>query len=227
MASNEVLTKRQTEVLSAIRNEIAHTGSSPTLQKLKDILGVKSLRSVTQYLESLERKGLIERGRYKKQGIRLIGDSKNSDQQTLVQIPVFASAGCGSPTVIAQRNFDEFISIDPRLIKRREDTFVIKATGKSMVDAGIDDGDFVLVEKTSGGISDIKDGDIVVAIIDGNAVIKRINLKNKNKMVVLSPVTKDSSYKPILVHQNFPIFGKMIEIIKVEHDNNELKYIYE
>ncbi len=218
MKKNGTLTQRQQKVYAFIWQRISRDGVAPTLAEIAKELKAKSLRSVTQYLEALEHKGLIERGRYIPRGIKLA--SARPAKEELIQVPVFASAGCGSPSVIAQRTFDEYIPISPALIDGRENVFVIKATGESMRDAGIFDSDFVLVEQTE----NVESGDLIVAIIDDNAVIKKLSLTNN--AAVLSPVTDDPQYRPIILRRDFMVFGKVIEILKVE-GSQEITYIYE
>ena len=212
MKKNSTLTQRQQKVYAFIKQCISRDGEAPTLAEIADDLKAKSLRSVTQYLEALEHKGLIERDRYSARGIRLA--SRQTEKDELIQVPVFASAGCGSPSVIAQRTFDEYIPISQSLVDGKKNTFVIKATGHSMRDAGISNGDFVLVEQTEHAEND----DLVVAIIDDSAVIKKISFANN--AVILSPVTEDLQYRPIILRRDFTIFGKVIEVLKVEQNDD-------
>jgi repressor LexA len=212
MRNKDTLTQKQQRVYAFIKQRLSKGQSAPTLAEIAKEISVKSLRSVTQYLEALEQKQLIERSHYATRGIRL-ASPKNADNE-LIQVPVFASAGCGSPSVIAQRTFDEYISVTSDLIKNKKNVFVIKATGQSMRDAGISDGDFVLVEQTEA----VENGDLIVAIIDDNAVIKKLSAANN--AVILYPVTNDPKYRPIILRQNFLVFGKVIEILKVEQDDD-------
>lgn len=184
-------------------------GKPPTLQEIAKEIGAKSIRSVTQYLEILGNKGLIERNRYAQRGIKLIGGECSSEE--LVTLPVFASAGCGSPSVIAQRTFDEFITVSSSLLgTKRTNLYVIKAIGNSMKEAGISSGDFVLAEMTQ----DVSSGDDVVAIINDNAVIKRIAFADN--AIILNPVSKNPKHRPIVMREDFRIFGKVLRTIRVE-----------
>ncbi len=213
MKKSDILTKKQLMVLDLIKDHIIKSGEPPILSELAKQLNLSSIRSVTQYLEALERKGLIKRDRYAKRGIRLIEDKKTSSET--IQVPVFASAGCGSPSIIAERTFDEFISVSKDFTDGKEDgLFVIKAIGGSMLDAGIKDGDMVLVQMTN----DIHANDLVVAIIDDTAVIKKITFANN--AVILNPVSHDSSYHPIILKQDFKVFGKVVRVIKVEKNED-------
>lgn len=213
MRKRDILTKNQARVYDFIKVYIGKMGQAPSIDEIAKELEVKSLRTVTQYLETLERKGLIRRERYAQRGIKLIEDEGAAEE--LISLPVFASAGCGSPTVIAERKFDEFINVSADLIGRdKEDAVIIRAVGNSMLDAGIKDGDFVLVRMTE----NVSTGDIVVAIIDDTAVIKKINFADN--AIILSPVSSDPSYQPIILNRDFKIFGKVIKTIKVERSDD-------
>lgn len=213
MKRRETLTKKQREVFELIKGRILKRGESPTLAELREKLEAKSMRTVTQYLEALQRKGLIRRDRYVARGIRLIENEEQSGE--MVQVPVFASAGCGSPSVIAERTFDEFVTVTKDFAEgKKNNLFVIRAMGNSMVDAGIRDGDMVLVEMTS----DVRDNDLVVAIIDDTAVIKKI--MHANNAVILNPVTHDPKFHPIILKRDFQIFGKVVKTIKVERGDD-------
>ncbi|RJQ36703.1 repressor LexA [Candidatus Parcubacteria bacterium] len=203
-----LLTANQRCVYDFIKACLAQRGEAPTLAEIGKAVGAKSIRSVTQYLKALESKGLIRRGRFSRRGIQIVEDDPAREE--ILQVPVFASAGCGSPSVIADRQFDEYIPVAASLISGRENVYVIRAVGSSMEDAGIHDGDFVLTEMTQ----NVQTGDIVVAIIDDNAVIKKIAFGNN--AIVLTPVTSDSEHKAIILRRDFQIFGKVIQVIQVE-----------
>lgn len=209
---NATLTSNQQRVYDFIRTRIYQDGQAPTLGEIAGEIEAGSLRSVTQYLESLERKGLIKRNRYAQRGIELI---ERGDEE-FVTLPVFASAGCGSPSIIAERTFDEYIKVAKGFLQgQQDDLFVIKASGRSMVDAGIADGSYVLVKMTE----HVTPNDLVVAIVDDTAVIKKISFADN--AVILSPVSPDKSYQPIIImDRDFKVFGKVVKVIKVETEDD-------
>ena len=213
MKNKDILTKKQRRIYDFIKGHLTAHGKAPTLLEIATKMGLKSLRTVTQHLEALQRKGVILRNRYAQRGIKLVEDQKPVEE--VIQIPVFASAGCGSPSVIAERTFDEYVSVSSGMIDGEKDNlFVIRAVGNSMVDAGIRDGDFILVRQTD----DVSSNDDVVAIIGDNAVVKRIVFADN--AVILNPVNKNSDYQPIILKRDFQIFGKVIQTIKVERGND-------
>jgi repressor LexA len=164
----------------------------------------------------LERKGFIHRAKFQKRSIELVGEG----QSPTIQLPVLSAAGCDNASIIADRIYDEYIDVSQQMLNRKnpENVVAIKAVGQSMVDAGIYDGDYVITEITP----EAEENDLVVAVVDGMAVVKKISFANN--AVILNPVTSDKSYRPIIVQQNFQIFGKVINSIKMPKQN-KFKYV--
>lgn len=208
--SNKKLTEKQKRFYDSLKDLMDKKGESPTVAELVSLMKFSSPRAVTQYLEALERKGLIERSRYERRGIRLT-DYLNSEPQT-VNIPVIASAGCDNVNIFAERNLGDFICVATELLQgvNKDNVVCVKAVGDSMVDAGIQEGDYVLAEVTE----NVSKDDLVVAIIDSFAVIKKIEFANN--AIILNPVSSDPQYTPIIVGKNFRIFGKVIDVIRVQ-----------
>ncbi len=217
------ITQKQQETLDFIRGFIARNGESPTITQLSEGLKLKSLRSVTQRLEALETRGFIKRDRFKHRGISLLNplDSTMTPKGT-ERIPVIASAGCDTMQVYAQEQYDEFLMVDKELLDPRKEIVAIKAVGNSMVDSGLRNGDYALVEVTD----DIQNGDRVVAIVGDMAVIKKF--KRVKGAIVLEPESKIGGYSPIILRENFgKIFGKVERVIPMTHRSKEVEYIYE
>ncbi len=215
------LTEKQKRFYDSLRMLIERRGESPTVAELVRLMKFSSPRAVTQYLESLERKGLIERRRYERRGIRLLEGEGNGGKT--VNIPVIASAGCDNVNVFAQRNLGDYVCVSMGLLQGRDKNRVVcvKAIGDSMVDAGIKEGDYVLTEVTE----DITQNDLVVAIIDSFAVIKKIDFAQN--AIVLHPVSSNPEYKPIILRRDFRIFGKVIDIIRMRpKDDIEIVPLY-
>ncbi|EKE18898.1 MAG: hypothetical protein ACD_9C00203G0002 [uncultured bacterium] len=216
--NSKTLTSKQKRVFDYISNCLEKSNVSPTISELAKFLGVSSLRTVTQYLESLEKKGFIVRSRHQSRGIRLA--ARIDAVLETVTLPVICSAGCDNMNVFAEQTFDEFITLDRDFLKGNspEKVVVFRAMGDSMVDAGIETGDLVLTEMTD----DIKQKDKVVAIVDGMALIKQINFSSN--AVILAPMSHDPQYRPIIMKRNFQVFGKVIEVIKNSFKGEELVY---
>src|SRR5262245_8987874 len=108
------LTGKQKEFYESLRRLMQKKGESPTVRELVDLMQYSSPRAVTQYLEALERKGLIARSRYEHRGIKLIAEN---EVQQMVNIPVIASAGCDNVNVLAERNFGDYICVASELLQ--------------------------------------------------------------------------------------------------------------
>lgn len=204
-----VLTPKQKKVYDRLKLDIEERGEAPTISELQKELKLSSPRAVAQYLDVLERKGVILRTRGESRGITLRSMTDYIETETIT-IPVMASAGCDNLAVLAERSFDEYICISKELLEgRRSDNVVcIRAVGDSMNEAGVNSGDYVLVEITQA----VYDNDLVVAVIDTNAVIKKIEFANN--AIILKPVSSDPEYKPIILRRDFQIFGKVIEVVR-------------
>lgn len=211
---NQKLTKKQNTVFNYIKEYTQEKGFSPTLKEIQNKIEVNSIRGVTQVLEALEVKNLLCRTSDKKRNIKLI-DNQESD---LINVAVVGSAGCDNVNVFAQPTYDEYITVDRDLIGNKQ-VIAVKAEGNSMQEAQIENGDYVLVEQ----IEKPDNNEIVLAIVNGMAVIKRFNF-SKNA-VVLNPEPISDIYKPIIMKEgNLKICGKVIDIIK-NPVNNEPQYI--
>ena len=209
------LTQKQQETLDLIKKFIARNGFAPLITELRENLKLKSLRSVAQRLESLEAKGFIRRERFKHRGITLLEDINPLSPGGTIRIPVIASAGCDQMEIYAEEKSDEYISVDQKIIGHHKDIVAIKAVGNSMVDAGISNGDYVLVEVRG----DASENDRVVAIIGDMAVIKRFH--RKANAIILQPESKNGGYSPIIMHEDFQVFGKVISVIPNSYNNSD------
>ncbi len=202
-----MLTPVQEETLSFLKSVIKKTGTAPTITEIQKEFKLKSLRSVAQRIEGLERKGLIKRDKFQHRSIRLL-ETASSIPFGMIQVPVIASAGCDAVDVYAQDEFGEYILLDKNLVPAHTNIAAIRAVGDSMQDAGIRNGDYVIVEVTDA----VQNGDRVVAVLGNMAVIKQY--RKTNGIVVLNPENKNAGYHPIVVAQeDSRIFGKVLSII--------------
>lgn len=215
------LTKPQQETLNIIKRYIQTHGSSPTITEIQKKLKLKSIRSVTQRIESLEKKGFISRDRFQHRSIKVLENISMYVGNDFIAVPVIASAGCDAMEIYAQDEFGEYIAVDRKLVGRATSIAAIKAVGDSMIDAGIQNGDYVIVEVTERA----EEGDRVVAIIGNMAVIKRFT--KVDDFVVLQPENKTANYHPIVVNgEDSKIFGKVLSIIPNEDWIEEVKIEY-
>ena len=215
------LTPKQKETFEFIKQFIARNGFAPLISELSEHFKLKSLRSVTQRLESLEAKGLIKRDRFKHRGIAIIEDTNLLSPEGTIRVPVIASAGCDQMEIYAQEKSDEYVSVDKKIISSQKNIVAIKAVGNSMVDAGISNGDYVLVEVRN----DASENDRVVAIIGDMAVIKRFH--RRANAVILQPESKNGGYSPIIMSEDSKIFGKVLSVIQISKPQDDYQLLYE
>ncbi len=197
------LTKRQTQVLQAIVNYFNEKGFMPSIRDLQGILGISSLRGVTIHLDALVKKGWIERERTSR-SIRLLNSDTSAKSR---QIPLLGSIRAGEP-IFAQNSIETYISFPDTIIASNvEDLFALNVKGDSMMGDGILDGDIIIVR--SQPIAD--DGEIVAALIEDEATVKRLDKRSKPMRLIAS----NPSYKPIeLSNGNTRILGKVIGLIR-------------
>jgi len=221
MSRLATITPIQEKTLSFLKRYIAKHKEGPTMNEMRKEFDLSSLRSVTQRLESLERKGIIKRDRFQHRSIQILkGDSSGISTGT-IQIPVIASAGCDAMEVYAQDEFGEYILVDKNLVGTHTNIAAIKAVGDSMQDAGIHNGDYVIVEVTEA----VDNGDRVVAIVGNMAVIKQY--EKADGMVFLNPEHKDGPYQRIVVRQeDSKIFGKVLSVIPGTEWEDDIKVEY-
>ena len=164
------LTRKQRAILDFIRSEIARRGRPPTIREIGERFGLSSTGSVRDHLRALERKGYIDRRRHLARGISLRGAASRRRMprpQPQRLIPLLGEIAAGQPT-LAVESPDEALTLDPELFGGGE-LFALRVEGDSMRDAGIYDGDHVVVRRQDTAAN----GDIVVALVDDEATVKR------------------------------------------------------
>ncbi|MBU0517401.1 transcriptional repressor LexA [bacterium] len=203
------LTDRQREVLDFIGSHVADRGYPPSIREIGKEFDIKSTNGVRGILQALERKGEIRRSPQLSRGIELIHPEARNVKFTapLVEIPIIGSVAAGHP-LLAEQNIEGTITLDRDLLKG-DNTFALRVKGDSMVGAGIFDGDLVFAREDS----DIRRGDIVVALIDNDATVKYYYPDNGT--IRLEPANR--FYGPIVVDQNTPGFhlaGKVVGVFR-------------
>lgn len=197
------LTDRQRTILEFIEQRITAHGSSPTIREIGKQFSISSTNGVRQHLAALIKKGYLKKLDYLSRGLELTRSIANE----IGRIPLVGSVPAGSP-IDAIENIEGEIAVDLSFLPRG-DSFSLTVTGHSMRDAGILDGDLVLVKKQPVA----KKGDVVVAIIDGEATIKRYY--PEGKQVRLQPENDD--FEPIMVNKKsgeFRIAGIVVGLLR-------------
>ncbi len=221
MARTTSLTAAQEETLSFLKTYTEKQGQAPTITELRDQFKLRSLRSVTQRLEALERKGMISRDRFQHRSIKVLNSAHGSVPEGTMLVPVIASAGCDAMEVYAQDEFGEYIVVEKSLLTIHTNIAAIKAIGDSMLDAGIHNGDYVIVEVRD----EVENGDRIVAILGNMAVIKRY--QKEGDVVYLNPENKAGGYYPIVVSgEDSKIFGKVLSVIPGNEWVDDIKIEY-
>ncbi|MDA0247621.1 MAG: transcriptional repressor LexA [Proteobacteria bacterium] len=191
----QILTERQNEILRFIAKHIEDTGFPPTRLDICSALGFKSPNAAETHLKALAKKGAISMVPGASRSIRLITNLVTTAQNLVEQlsIPLVGRVAAGSP-ILAQEHLEAQYQIDPQLFPMAPD-YLLKVRGMSMRDAGILHDDLLAVKRLSGGLSETRDGQIVVARLEEDVTVKRF--KRDGKKIVLLPENPD--FEPIVV----------------------------
>ena len=181
-----VLTKRQKELIDYIEDYLGRHGYAPTLEEIGEHFGLSSLATVHKHLTNLEQKGLIRRTWNHSRAIEIVPQQKRAKA---VELPLLGRVAAGRP-IEALENADS-ISVPESFIRKRN-TFVLRVAGSSMIDDGIRDGDYIVVEERPSA----ENGETVVAVIDGEATVKRF-YREKGGKIRLQPA--NDAMSPIVV----------------------------
>jgi repressor LexA len=196
------LTKRQKEIFDFIRNCASKTGYPPTVREIGKAVGLHSSSTVHAHLANLEKVGLLRRDPTKPRAIELlVGRAKRAVQAS--SVPVVGEVAAGEP-VLAEENIEEYLEL-PSVIGGDEGDFILQVKGDSMKDAGIIDGDFVVVQQSSSA----RNGQIVVALLEDEATVKRF-FREKDR-VRLQPANKE--YKPIRT-RDAQVVGRVVGVFR-------------
>ena len=197
--NKDVLKDKELQALLYIRNELVHSGKQPSIRQIMAKLGYSSPRAASYILEKLVNKGFISRlGRGK---LRLIKDLPHSEVHAqTVQVPLVGSAPCGAP-VFSEENLEAIFPVSSKLARPPFRYFLLRAKGDSMTEAGIQDGNLVLVRQQPTA----QNGDIVVALVDGEVTIKQFY--RTREAIVLKPKSKNDQHKPIILTEDFQVLG--------------------
>ena len=198
------ITPKQREILEYIKQEILNRGYPPTVRELCDAVHLKSTSSIHSHLESLEKNGYIRRDPSKPRAIEIVDDSFNLTRREMVNVPIIGSIAAGQP-LLAIQNIENYFPI-PAEYMPNQDTFMLRVKGESMINAGIFHGDRVIVEQTNTA----ENGEIVVALVDDSATVKRFYKENGHYR--LQP--ENDTMEPIIV-DHVQILGKVIGLFRM------------
>ena len=160
------ITDKQREILEYMKEQILSKGYPPSVREICTAVHLKSTSSVHSHLETLEKNGYIRRDPTKPRAIEIVDDTFQLTRRELVNVPILGKVAAGQP-LLADNNINGYFPIPPEYVHNAQ-TFMLTVRGESMINAGIFDGDLILVEQTSVA----RNGDIVVALIDDSATVK-------------------------------------------------------
>lgn len=202
----ENLTERQGEILNYIKEYIVSHGYPPTVREIGASLGVSSPATIHAHLNNLEKKGFIKKQDSKNRAIELLVDNEYAKtDDNVVEVPLLGKITAGSP-IEAIEHPDEYFSLPAYLIPSKKEVFTLTVSGTSMINAGILDGDIVIVERQNTA----RNGEIVVAMNDENEVTLKTFYKEKDHFR-LQP--ENDTMEPIILN-NVTILGKAIGLYR-------------
>ncbi len=211
--------ERKQKILETIARTVAQRGYPPSVREIADAVGLASTSAVHHHLLALERDGLLERGSHSSRALRLIGRSEPARrrvaerrvtpfrmplEQNPLTLPVLGEIAAGQP-IEAYADAAETLEV-PRSMQARDGSYVLRVRGKSMIDALIDDGDYVVVQPQATA----HDGDIVVALLEDNGVTLKRFFREKDR-IRLQPA--NASMGPIYA-TDVQVQGKVVGVIR-------------
>ena len=194
----------QQRILDFIRSEIQTKGYPPSVREIANAVGLKSTSTVHGHLRRLEKKGLLHRDAMKPRAMELMAEEEQAVENATVQVPVLGHVTAGLP-ILAEENLDDYIPLPETLLGDGEH-FILQVHGDSMIEAGILDGDRIVVRRQE----EANNGEIVVAMVEDSATVKRFYKENGHFR--LQP--ENSSMAPILA-DSVVILGKVVSLYRI------------
>ncbi|NHM29899.1 transcriptional repressor LexA [Neobacillus terrae] len=204
------LSKRQQDILDFIKGEVKKKGYPPSVREIGEAVGLASSSTVHGHLARLESKGLIRRDPTKPRAIEILEleESMHIPRASVINVPVVGKVTAGQP-ITAIENIEEYFPLPERIAAASEHVFMLEIMGNSMIEAGILDGDYVIVKQQSTA----NNGDIVIAMTEEDEATCKRFFKEKD-YIRLQP--ENSTMDPIIV-RNASILGKVIGVYRDIH----------
>ncbi len=208
------LTDRQEDILAFIKQFTLESGYPPTLREIGKHFQISSTFGVKRHLDALVKKGFINIESNASRGISFIRKSSDDfiertigDDDAFIKIPIIGRVAAGLP-INAVENLEGSLVVDPSFLKKAEDAFALRVKGDSMINAGINDKDLVIVSPKE----QAKNGDIVVAMLNDEATVKKFEFIN-NKIRLIA---ENNAYTPIEVktEDDFKLIGKVKGVVR-------------
>ncbi|MEF9951199.1 MAG: transcriptional repressor LexA [Clostridium sp.] len=200
--SNVGLREKEQIVLDYIRDSIQDKGYPPSVREICAACGFKSTSSAHAAIHSLEKKGVLRKDPVKTRALEIVEDAKL--RKEMVHVPIIGEVAAGEP-ILAIENIVDTFPLPMEYVKSNKPTFMLQVKGTSMIDAGINNGDLLIVESTSVA----NNGDIVVALIEDSATVKRFYKESDH--IVLKP---ENSAMENMIVKDCTILGKAIGLFR-------------
>lgn len=202
--SDTNLSDRKKDLLKFIIQQIRDHALPPSISEMATYMQVKSKNAIAKMLDTLEEEGYIKTNG-KARGIEVLNAMGQSLIKGLVAVPLIGHVQAGSPH-LAEEHVEEWINLPQTMVKNRRDVFLLRVRGDSMINAGIYEGDLVIVKPTK----EAKNNEIVVALLNDEATVKRfIQIKNRAYLKAENP-----DYKNIYPKEEWMIQGKVVGVIR-------------
>lgn len=203
MGKRDGLTKRQEAILEYIKEKIRTTGYPPSIREIAEAVGLKSSSTVHAHLLQLEEKGYLKRDATKTRAIIPVDMDMPQPVTEVISLPLIGAVAAGTP-ILAEQNIEDYLPVPASFIGTGTH-FILKVRGDSMIEAGIMDGDYLIVRQQSSAAN----GEIVVAMLENEATVKRIFIRDN--YIELRP--ENSALEPIIA-QNVQIIGKVTGLLR-------------
>ena len=197
------ISTKQKEILEYIKSQILEKGFPPAVRDICEAVNLKSTSSVHSHLETLEKNGYIRRDPTKPRAIEILDDSFNFTRREMVNVPMVGRVAAGEP-LLAEQNVENYFPIPMEFMPNAQ-TFILTVKGESMINAGIFDGDMVLVEQRNYA----RNGEMIVALVDDGATVK--TFYKEEGVIRLQP--ENDFMDPIIV-PDCQILGKVIGVFR-------------
>ncbi len=197
------ISDKQKEILEFMKSEILNKGYPPTVRDICEAVHLKSTSSVHSHLETLEKNGYIRRDPTKPRAIEIIDDNFNLTRREMVNVPLVGKVAAGEP-ILATENIEAYFPIPAEYMPNAE-SFMLRVKGESMINAGIFDGDNILVQRQNTA----RNGEMVVALVDDSATVKTFYKEDGH--IRLQP--ENDTMDPIIV-PDCTILGKVFGVFR-------------
>ncbi len=201
------ITERQKEILDFIQDYVDFNGYPPTYREIGKKFNISSTFGVKRHIDALIKKGYLSNESRASRTLSLVISKPSSDEKNIVDIPIVGRVAAGIP-LLAEENIEGNLTIDKNLIGNRNECFGLKVRGDSMKNAGILEGDLVIIQPQK----EAQNGDIIIALLGNEATMKRFVIDKGN--IYLVP--ENENYEPILVEnlEEFSIIGKVVGVFR-------------